>query len=118
MRHYLGPPFLLLTTDVDVCPSGLDGTAVQGRNLVVRPANPRSDPAGSSRLARPVPTALTAGSRTQLSLTQKEQKIQELERQLQKIEGSSKEEFKVRSVPSTSLSSARSQQKPYSKPKS
>jgi len=77
--------------------ASLNKTTVLGRDLLVRLANPRTDPSGSSR--KVIPAALKAGSKETMSNTEKSRKIQELEAKLKRMENSSKSEFKITSMP-------------------
>jgi RNA recognition motif-containing protein len=84
----------------------LNKTTVLGRELLVRLANPKTDPSGSSR--KVIPAALKAGSKQTLSESEKARKIRDLEEKLKRMENSSKSEFKICSMPNN-------KSKPYDK---
>jgi len=85
----------------------LNKTTVLGRELLVRLANPKTDPSGSVR--KVIPAALKAGSKQTMSETEKTRKIRELEEKLKRMEKSSQSEFKISSMPNHSKA------KPYDK---
>jgi len=80
--------------------ANLNRTTVLGKQLLVRLANPKTDPSGSIR--KVIPAALKAGSKPTMSETEKVRKIRELEDKLRKMEKSSKDEFKISSMPNHS----------------
>eukprot|EP00092_Neocalanus_flemingeri_P029074 GFUD01031561.1.p1 GENE.GFUD01031561.1~~GFUD01031561.1.p1 ORF type:complete len:161 (-),score=47.62 GFUD01031561.1:85-567(-) len=80
--------------------ASLNKTNVLGRELVVRLANPRTDPCGSIR--KVIPAALKAGSKESMTEPEKTRKIRELEDKLKRMERSSKSEFKISSLPNHS----------------
>ena len=104
-----GYAFVTYTTlaSAEKAMDSLNKTTVLGRELLVRLANPRTDPGGSVR--KLIPAALKAGSKETMSETEKARKIRELEYKLKKMEKSSKAEFKISSLPNHSKS------KPYDK---
>ena len=90
----------------------LNKTEVLGREIIVRLANPKTDPDGSIR--KIIPAALKAGSKTSLSDSEKANKIRQLEAKLKGMDSSSRNtDFKVTPAPSTT-----SRYKPYPNPKS
>ena len=90
----------------------LNKTEVLGREIIVRLANPKTDPDGSTR--KIIPAALKAGSKTSLSDSEKANKIRQLEAKLKGMDSSSRNtDFKVTPAPSTT-----SRYKPYPNPKS
>jgi len=84
-------------TSAEKAMASLNKTTVLGRELVVRLANPRTDPLGYGR--KMIPAALKAGSKETMSETEKSRKIRELEDKLKRMEKSSKSEFKITSMP-------------------
>jgi len=80
----------------------LNKTTVLGREILVRLANPKTDPSGSSR--KVIPAALKAGSKETMSESEKVRKIRELEAKLKKMENSTKSEFKISSMPNNTKS--------------
>jgi len=85
----------------------LNKTTVLGRELLVRMANPKTDPCGSVR--KVIPAALKAGSKHIMSESEKARKIKALEDKLKRMENSTKSEFKICSM------SNHSKSKPYDK---
>ena len=88
----------------------LNKTELLGREILVRLANPKTDPEtpGSRRI---IPVALKAGgSKKSLSDSEKLTKIQQLEKKLQNLEKSPVNEFKI-----SSSVNCKSKPKPYSK---
>jgi len=77
----------------------LNKTTVLGRKILVRLANPKTDPIVSSR--KVIPAALKAGSKQTMSESDKNRKIRELEEKLKKMENTSKSDFKITSMPNT-----------------
>ena len=92
----------------------LNKTEVLGRDILVRLANPKTDPDYSSSNRKIIPAALKAGSKQSLTSSQKVDKIKQLEEKLKRMEKSTTSEFKI--VTSPSKSNARPC--PYSKPSS
>jgi len=86
----------------------LNKTTVLGREILVRLANPKTDPFSSSQ--KVIPAALKAGSKETMSESQKARKIRELEEKLKRMESSSRSEFKISSMPNNTNKS-----KPYDK---
>jgi len=84
----------------------LNKTTVLGREILVRLANPKTDPIGTPR--KVIPAALKAGSKQSMSELEKNKKIRELEEKLKKMEKTSKSEFKITSMPNI-------KSKPYDK---
>ena len=113
-RYPRGYAFVTYTTasSAEAATKALNGQKVLGRQVAVRPANPRSEPVKTP--ARPIPPALRAGTGDKLSKEQKAMKIKALEAKLAKMESKGKEdEFKISAVvPSSSSSHKR---KPYSR---
>ena len=115
-RHPRGYAFVTYTSaaSAGAATKALNGVKIMGREVVVRPANPKTDPVKT--IARPIPPALRAGTGDKLSDDQKALKIKALEAKLAKMESKGKEEgeFKIApDLPSSSSSHAR--KKPYSR---
>ena len=115
-RHPRGYAFVTYTSaaSAGAATKALNGVKVMSREVVVRPANPKTDPVKT--IARPIPPALRAGTGDKLSDDQKALKIKALEAKLAKMEKKGKEEgeFKIASDLSSS-SSSHARKKPYSR---
>jgi len=92
----------------------LNKTEVLGRNILVRLANPKTDPDYSSSNRKIIPAALKAGSKQSLTTSQKVDKIKQLEEKLKRMEKSTKSDFKIVSSPGKTTG----RPCPYSKPSS
>ena len=100
-------------TSAEAATKALNGVKVLSRELVVRPANPKTDPVKNP--ARPIPPALRAGTGDKLSKEQKAMKIKALEAKLARMEKKGEqEEFKISAVV-PSASSSHGRKKPYSR---
>ena len=114
-RHPRGYAFVTYTTatSAEAATKALNGVKVLSRELVVRPANPKTDPVKTP--VRPIPPALRAGTGDKLSKEQKALKIKALEAKLAKMEKKGEEEeFRI-SVVVPSSSSSHGRKKPYSR---
>ena len=114
-RHPRGYAFVTYTTatSAEAATKALNGVKVLSRDLVVRPANPKTDPVKTP--VRPIPPALRAGTGDKLSKEQKALKIKALEAKLAKMEKKGEEEeFRI-SVVVPSSSSSHRRKKPYSR---
>ena len=115
-RYPRGYAFVTYTTatSAEDATKALNGVKVLSRELVVRPANPKTDPVKTP--VRPIPPALRAGTGDKLSKEQKALKIKALEAKLAGMErrGEEEEEFKI-SVVVPSSSSSHGRKKPYSR---
>ena len=114
-RHPRGYAFVTYTTatSAEAATKALNGVKVLSRELVVRPANPKTDPVKTP--VRPIPPALRAGTGDKLSKEQKALKIKALEAKLAKMEKKGEEEeFRI-SVVVPSSSSSHRRKKPYSR---
>ena len=102
-------------TSAEAATKALNGLKVLNRELVVRPANPKTDPVVKTP-ARPIPPALRAGTGDKLSKEQKAMKIKALEAKLARMEkkGEEEEEFRISAVVPSS-SSCHGRKKPYSR---
>lgn len=100
------------STSAENAIKSLNKTEVMGRELLVRLANPRTDPDYSRSERKIIPAALKAGSKQSLSQSEKDAKIKQMEAKLKAMERTSENDFKVTSKPSTS---ATSRHCPYSK---
>jgi len=90
----------------------LNKTEILGREIIVRLANPKTDPEPSGR-RKIIPAALKAGGSSKtLSDTEKLNKIKQLEAKLNQLEKSSVNEFKI------SSQVCKPKTKPYTKPQS
>ena len=114
-RHPRGYAFVTYTTatSAEAATKALNGVKVLSRELVVRPANPKTDPVKTP--VRPIPPALRAGTGDKLSKEQKALKIKALEAKLAKMEKKGEEEeFRI-SVVVPSSSSSHGRKKPYTR---
>ena len=114
-RYPRGYAFVTYTTatSAEDASKALNGVKVLSRELVVRPANPKTDPVKTP--VRPIPPALRAGTGDKLSKEQKALKIKALEAKLAGMERrGEEEEFKI-SVVVPSSSSSHGRKKPYSR---
>lgn len=93
----------------------LNKTEVLGREVIVRLANPKTDPDYSRNNRKIIPAALKAGSKSDLSSSEKVDKIKQLEAKLKQMEKqqSSSSDFKITPSPTSSQ-----RHHPYSKPSS
>ena len=113
-RYPRGYAFVTYTTGTSAedATKALNGVKVLSRELVVRLANPKTDPVKTP--VRPIPPALRAGTGDKLSKEQKALKIKALESKLARMERKGEEEFKI-SVVVPSSSSSHGRKKPYSR---
>ena len=91
----------------------LNKTEILGREIIVRLANPKTDPDYSKNSRKIIPNALKAGSKTDLSSSEKVDKIKQLEAKLKQMEQSSTSDLKITPIPTSSQ-----RHHPYSKPSS
>ena len=87
----------------------LNKTEILGREVIVRLANPKTDPDYTSSNRKIIPAALKAGSKQSLTSSQKVDKIKQLEEKLKRMEKSSNSDLKI--VPTHS----NNRHSPYSK---
>ena len=78
----------------------LNKTEVLGREVIVRLANPKTDPDYSKNNRKIIPAALKAGSKQSLSSSEKLNKIKQLEEKLKRMENKSSTELKITPAPS------------------
>lgn len=80
----------------------LNKTDILGREVIVRLANPKTDPDHSKSERKIIPAALKAGSKQSLSQSEKSEKIKQLEAKLKRMEQSTSQDFKVSTSSSNS----------------